>query len=134
MPVFEAWSAPLRDLGVTLVTLRSRCAGDCRPFEQAGIPSPGVIQDPLEYDTRTHHTNSDTYDRLVPVDLRQAAVVMATFLYNTAMRDQLLPALAREDVMIAGPHMPFPALGRLRKDGNGYIWAPVVFTDQWVDR
>ena len=51
-----------------------------------------------------------------------------------AMRDQLLPALAREDVMIAGPHMPFPALGRLRKDGNGYLWAPVVFTDQWTER
>ena len=51
-----------------------------------------------------------------------------------AMRNQLLPALAREDVMIAGPHMPFPALGRLRKDGNGYLWAPVVFTDQWTER
>ena len=51
-----------------------------------------------------------------------------------AMRNRLLPALAREDVMIAGPHMPFPALGRLRKDGNGYIWAPVVFTDQWTER
>jgi hypothetical protein len=95
VPIFEQWIAPLRDLGVTLVTLRPRCAGDCRPFEQAGIPSPGVIQDPLEYDTRTHHTNSDTYDRLVPEDLRQAAVVMATFLYNTAMRDQLLPRTAR---------------------------------------
>jgi hypothetical protein len=91
VPIFEQWIAPLRDLGVTLVTLRPRCAGDCRPFDQAGIPSPGVIQDPLEYDTRTHHTNSDTYDRLVPDDLRQAAVVVATFLYNTAMRDQLLP-------------------------------------------
>ena len=51
-----------------------------------------------------------------------------------ATRTQLLPALAREAVVIAGPHMPFPGLGRLRKDGNGYIWAPVVFTDQWADR
>ena len=51
-----------------------------------------------------------------------------------ATRNQLLPTLAREDVVIAGPHMPFPALGRLRKEGNGYIWAPVVFTDQWADR
>jgi hypothetical protein len=93
VPIFEQWIAPLRDLGVTLVTMRSRCAGDCRPFEQAGIPSPGVIQDPLEYDTRTHHTNADTYDRLVPEDLRQASVVMATLVYNTAMRDQRLPRL-----------------------------------------
>jgi hypothetical protein len=53
--------------------------------------SPGVIQNPLEYDTRTHHSNIDTYDRLVPEDLRQASVVLATLLYNTAMRDQLLP-------------------------------------------
>jgi glyoxylase-like metal-dependent hydrolase (beta-lactamase superfamily II) len=51
-----------------------------------------------------------------------------------ATRNQLLRTLAREDVVIAGPHMPFPALGRLRKDGNGYIWAPVVFTDQWAER
>jgi hypothetical protein len=93
VPIFEQWIAPLRDLGVTLVTLRPRCAGDCRPFEQAGIPSPGVFQDPLEYDTRTHHTNIDTYDRLVPDDLRQAAVVMATLVYNTAMREQLLPRM-----------------------------------------
>jgi hypothetical protein len=91
VPIFEQWIAPLRDLGVTLVTTRPRCPGDCRPFADAGIPTPGVIQDPLEYDTRTHHTNSDTYDRLVPDDLRQAAVVVATLVYNTAMREQLLP-------------------------------------------
>jgi carboxypeptidase Q len=91
VPIFEQWIAPLRDLGVTLVTMRPRCAGDCRPFAEAGIPAPGVIQDPLEYDTRTHDTNSDTYDRLVPKDLRQAAVVMATLVYSTAMRDGMLP-------------------------------------------
>jgi glyoxylase-like metal-dependent hydrolase (beta-lactamase superfamily II) len=51
-----------------------------------------------------------------------------------ATRNQLLPTLAREAVVIAGPHMPFPGLGRLRKEGNGYIWAPVVFTDQWAER
>jgi glyoxylase-like metal-dependent hydrolase (beta-lactamase superfamily II) len=51
-----------------------------------------------------------------------------------ATRNQLLPTLAREAVVIAGPHMPFPGLGRVRKDGNGYIWAPVVFTDQWAER
>src|SRR5580692_4569726 len=50
------------------------------------------------------------------------------------MRQQLFPTLARESVMIAGPHMPFPGMGRLRKEANGYVWAPVIFTDQWVDR
>src|SRR6202035_3383918 len=49
-------------------------------------------------------------------------------------RNQLLPTLAREDIEIAGPHMPFPAVGRLRKEGNGYIWLPMVFTDQWTER
>jgi Zn-dependent M28 family amino/carboxypeptidase len=91
VPIFQQWVAPFGDLGMTLVTTRRWCPGDCRPFADAGIPTPSVIQDPLEYDTRTHHTNSDTYDRLVPEDLRQAAIVIATMLYNTAMRDQMLP-------------------------------------------
>ena len=51
-----------------------------------------------------------------------------------ATRLQLLPKLAREDVLIAGPHMPFPALGRVRKDGTGYSWVPVVFTDRWDEK
>jgi len=49
-------------------------------------------------------------------------------------RNKLLPTLAREDILIAGPHMPFPGLGRLRKQANGYVWAPVIFTDQWAER
>ena len=51
-----------------------------------------------------------------------------------ATRNQLLATLAREDAMIAGPHMPFPGIGRLRKEANGYVWAPVIFTDQWAER
>ncbi len=51
-----------------------------------------------------------------------------------ATRNQLLRKLAREDVVIAGPHMLFPSLGRLHKDGSGYSWAPVAFTDQWVEK
>ena len=51
-----------------------------------------------------------------------------------AMRNQLLPKLAREDVLVAGPHMNFPALGRLRKEGSGYSWRPVVFTDRWDEK
>jgi len=51
-----------------------------------------------------------------------------------ATRNQLLSTLVRENVVIGGPHMPFPALGRLRRDGNGYVWAPAAFTDQWVDK
>ena len=51
-----------------------------------------------------------------------------------ARRNQLLSNLAREDVVIAGPHMLFPSLGRVRKEGGGYSWAPVAFTDQWVEK
>jgi len=57
-----------------------------------------------------------------------------TRLAAAATRNRLLLMLSREDVLIAGPHMPFPGLGRLYKDGNGYSWSPVVFTDRWVER
>jgi glyoxylase-like metal-dependent hydrolase (beta-lactamase superfamily II) len=70
----------------------------------------------------------------VRVQLRHPEVTVAFDIDQTAAaatRNQLLPKLAREDVWIAGPHMSFPGLGRLRKEGSGYSWAPVVFTDQW---
>ena len=75
---------------MTLVTTRPRCAGDCRLFADLNIPTPVEWQDPLEHDTRTHHTTADTFERLIPDDLRQASVVLATLLYNTA-RDEMLP-------------------------------------------
>jgi carboxypeptidase Q len=90
-PIFERWFAPLTDLGVSVVSPRGGCASDCAPFEEAGIPSPMFLQDPLDLPTRTLHTSADTADALIPDDLRQAAVVVATMLYNTAMRDELLP-------------------------------------------
>jgi carboxypeptidase Q len=91
VPIFEHWIAPLEDLGMTMVAARSDCGGDGRPFAEVGIPTPSFKQDPLDYDSRTHHTNMDTYEHLLPDDLRQAAVIAATMLYNTAMRDQMLP-------------------------------------------
>jgi carboxypeptidase Q len=90
-PIFERWSGPLKDLGMAVVSPRGGCASDCAPFIEAGIPSPIFLQDPLELPTRTLHTSSDTADYFIPEDLRQAAVVVATFLYNTAVRDELLP-------------------------------------------
>jgi glyoxylase-like metal-dependent hydrolase (beta-lactamase superfamily II) len=51
-----------------------------------------------------------------------------------ALRKQLFPTLVSEATLIAGPHMPFPGFGRLRKEANGYVWAPVIFTDQWAER
>lgn len=90
-PIFEAWLAPLKDLGATTATIRNTGSTDHIPFDAIGIPGFQFVQDPLEYGTRTHHTNMDTYDRASKADLMQAAVVVATFVYNTAMMDGKLP-------------------------------------------
>jgi hypothetical protein len=76
-----------------MVADRADCGGDCQTFAQVGIPTPSFKQDPLDYASRTHHTNMDTYEHLIPEDLKQAAIVVATVLYNTAMRDRMLPRL-----------------------------------------
>lgn len=90
-PIFETWLNPFKDLGATTVTIRNTGSTDHVPFDAIGIPAFQFIQDPLEYGSRTHHTNMDTYDRIVKADLMQAAVIVASFVYNTAMRDGLLP-------------------------------------------
>ena len=89
--IFSQWIKPLEDLGMTTVTERSTDGSDHASFQQAGLPGFGFIQDPRDYNSRTHHTNLDTYEHLSEPDLKQAAVVEAIFLYNTAMRDDMLP-------------------------------------------
>ena len=89
--IFQQWMAPLGDLGVTGVTMRDTGGTDHEAFDSVGIPGFQFIQDPLDYSSRTHHSNMDTYERLQPDDLAQAATVEAIFVYNTAMRDQMLP-------------------------------------------
>ncbi len=90
-PIFAQWIEPLKDLGVTTITLRNTGGTDHEAFDAVGIPGFQFIQDPLDYSSRTHHSNMDVYEELSPGDLAQAAVVEATFVYNTAMRDQMLP-------------------------------------------
>ncbi len=90
-PIFAAWIAPLKGLGVTTLTMRNTGGTDHLSFDAVGIPGFQFIQDPLDYETRTHHSNMDVYEELSPSDLKQAAVVEAIFVYNTAMRDQMLP-------------------------------------------
>jgi hypothetical protein len=90
-PIFAQWIAPLRDLGVTTVTNRNTGGTDHLSFDAVGIPGFQFIQDPLDYETRTHHSNEDVYERLQPADLKQIATVEAIFLYNAAQRDQMLP-------------------------------------------
>lgn len=90
-PIFAQWIGPLKDIGVTTITMRGTGGTDHESFDNIGIPGFQFIQDKLDYGTRAHHSNMDTYERLQPGDLAQAAVVEAIFVYNTAMRDQMLP-------------------------------------------
>jgi hypothetical protein len=90
-PIFAQWIEPLKDLGVTTITMRNTGGTDHESFDEVGIPGFQFIQDWLDYGTRTHHSNMDTYERLQAPDLAQAATVEAIFVYNAAMRDQMLP-------------------------------------------
>ena len=89
--IFQQWAAPLSDLGFSTVTLRDTGSTDHVSFDQVGLDGFQFLQDPRDYDTRSAHTNQDTYERLSEIDLKQAAVVMAIFVYNTAQRDAMLP-------------------------------------------
>jgi hypothetical protein len=91
VPIFEQWIAPLHDLGVTTITTRNTGGTDHLSFDAVNIPGFQFIQDPMDYETRTHHSNMDTYEHLSPNDLKQLAVVEAIFVYNAAMRDQMMP-------------------------------------------
>jgi carboxypeptidase Q len=90
-PIFAQWMAPLKDLGVTTITDRNTGGTDHLSFDAVGIPGFQFIQDPLDYESRTHHSNQDVYERLQPSDLKQIATVEAIFLYNAAQRDQMMP-------------------------------------------
>jgi hypothetical protein len=90
-PIFQEWMKPFKDLGMTTLTMRNTGGTDHLSFDAVGIPGFQFIQDPVEYETRTHHSNMDVYDRLQPEDLKQMAVIVASFVYETAMRDQMLP-------------------------------------------
>jgi hypothetical protein len=91
VPIFESWIVPLRDLGVTTVTMRDTTGTDHESFDGVGLPGFQFIQDEIEYETRTHHTNLDTYERLQRDDLMQAAVVVACFAWDAATRPEMLP-------------------------------------------
>jgi carboxypeptidase Q len=90
-PIFESWMRPFKDLGMTTLSMRNTGGTDHLSFDAAGIPGFQFIQDPIEYETRTHHSNMDVYDRLQPDDLKQISVIVASFVYDAAMRDQMLP-------------------------------------------
>ena len=90
-PIFEAWLAPFHYLGATTITTRNTGGTDHMPFNAVGLPGFQFIQDPLNYETRAHHSSLDVYEEAVPDDLKQASVILASFVYHAAMRDEMLP-------------------------------------------
>jgi Zn-dependent M28 family amino/carboxypeptidase len=102
--------APFKDDGVAgAVVTRSRRTGgtDSTSFNQAGLPGVNMTQDPIEYGTHTWHTNLDTYERILEDDVKRAAVIMATTVYEVAMRDDLLPRFTKETM--PPPPSPTPS-------------------------
>ncbi|HUI40814.1 MAG TPA: M20/M25/M40 family metallo-hydrolase [Terriglobia bacterium] len=90
-PIFEKWMEPFHDLGMTTLTLRNTGGTDHLSFDAVGIPGFQFIQDSMDYGTLTHHSNLDVYEHIRPQDLKQASVIMAAFVYNAAMRDEMMP-------------------------------------------
>ncbi len=93
-PIFKAWLAPFTDLGANTITVGNTGGTDHLSFDAVGVPGFQFIQDPMDYGTRTHHSNQDTYDRLVEDDLKQAATIVASFVYHTAQRKDMIPRKA----------------------------------------
>jgi hypothetical protein len=90
-PIFAQWMEPFHDLGMTTLTMRNTGGTDHVSFDAVGIPGFQFIQDPMEYGSLTHHSNMDVYEHVRPDDMKQAAVIMASFVYNAAMRDEMIP-------------------------------------------
>jgi carboxypeptidase Q len=90
-PLFSAWMVPFHDLGMNTLTIRNTGGTDHLSFDAVGLPGFQFIQDPMDYDTRTHHSNMDVYERIQEPDMKQMAVIVASFVYMTANRDEMLP-------------------------------------------
>ncbi len=90
-PIFESWLAPFKDEGATTITIRNTGGTDHQSFDAVGLPGFQFIQDPLDYMSRTHHSELDVYDHANPSDLMQASAIVASFVYAAAMRPEMLP-------------------------------------------
>jgi len=99
--VLKAVTATLKDLGVlgaTTTRSRQRGGSDHTSFNEAGLPGITVMQDPIQYQSYTWHTNLDTYERIVEEDVRKSAIAIASTVYHLAMRDELLPRFASDQM------------------------------------
>jgi hypothetical protein len=90
-PYFRKWLAPFGEDGAQTLTLTNTGGTDHLSFDAIGLPGFQFIQDPVEYWSRTHHSNQDVFERIQAEDLKQAATIIATFVYNAAMLDDKLP-------------------------------------------
>jgi carboxypeptidase Q len=90
-PIFDLWMKPFNNLGMNTLSIRDTGGTDHQAFDAVGLPGFQFIQDPVEYGTRTHHSNMDVYERIQEDDMRKNAVIVASFVYFTANRDQVLP-------------------------------------------
>ena len=118
-PIFRAWLAPFADVGATTITSSNTGGTDHQSFDGLGLPGFQFIQDPVEYDTRTHHSSMDVYERIQADDAKQASIIMAAFVYQAAIRDEKLPrkpldgevvtAPAKSALSVDSPKVPAPA-------------------------
>jgi carboxypeptidase Q len=90
-PIFTAWMEPFKNLGMTTLSIRDTGGTDHLSYDAVGLPGFQFVQDPVEYDTRTHHSNQDVYERIQSQDMMQNAVIVAAFVYDAANRDEKLP-------------------------------------------
>jgi carboxypeptidase Q len=107
-PIITEWFKPFADLGAGTISNRTTGGAggtDHQSFDAVGIPAFSFMQDPLEYGTRTHHSNMDVYDRIQAGDLAQIAAVVASFAYNAANREEMLP---RKPLPKPQPQRPTP--------------------------
>jgi Zn-dependent M28 family amino/carboxypeptidase len=90
-PIFDAWLRPFNYLGAATLTTLNTGGTDHMPFDAIGLPGFQFIQDPLNYESKVHHSNLDLYEEALPDDLKQASAILAAFVYHAAMRDAMLP-------------------------------------------
>jgi hypothetical protein len=113
-PIFEKWMEPFRDLGMTTLTMRNTGSTDHVSFDAVGIPGFQFIQDSMDYGDLTHHSNMDSYEHIRPDDMKQAATVMADFVYNAAMCDEMIP---RKPIRPDDPPVKADSAGGAEKSG-----------------
>ena len=104
-PIFQSWMEPFRNMGMTTLTIRNTSGTDHLSYDAVGLPGFQFVQDEIEYNARTHHSNMDVYERVQAQDMMRNAVIVASFVLNTANRDEKLP---RKPLPKAQPASPRP--------------------------